>query len=115
MPDYPVSFVVSFAMHGTSLIVVIIYLAYPEVGSHTLKVSIMFLINSVIMIALPFIVFVLSESAGQGTCFWIVVSILCFLGATIAISNAAVMAFMSVLPAEYMTICLTAFGVAGMT
>ena len=34
MPDYPISFVASFAVDGIMVFVVLFCIAYPEVGSH---------------------------------------------------------------------------------
>ena len=86
MPDYPISFVVSFAINGIMVIVVLACIAYPEVGSHQVKVNLMFLVTSGIMLSLPFLTDFTVDKFGQKTCFWITVTLLCILGAITAIS-----------------------------
>ena len=86
MPGYPISFVVSFAINGIMVVVVMACIAYPEVGSHGVKISLMFIITSVILVAIPFITDQTSSKAGPGTSFYVIVGVLCLLGAITAIS-----------------------------
>ena len=54
MPNYPINFVVSFAINGVMILVVILCIAYQEVGSHALKVNFVFVVTSFLLIVLPF-------------------------------------------------------------
>ena len=86
MPDYPIAFVVSFAINGIMVVVVMACIAYPEVGSHGAKISLMFLITSVILVAIPFITDQTSSKVGPGACYYVIVGVLCLLGAITAVS-----------------------------
>ena len=113
MPGYPISFVVSFAINGIMVFVVMVCIAYPEKGSHGVKISLMFLVTSAILVAIPYATDLTSSKAGPGVSFYVIVGVLCLLGGITAISQSAVFAYMSVLPERYMAICSTGFGVSG--
>jgi len=56
MPNYPISFVVSFAINGIVVFVVLICMAYSEKGSHALKVNFIFAVTAIVLLLVPFFV-----------------------------------------------------------
>jgi len=55
-PNYPISFVISFAINGLMVIVVLLCLAYSEMGANKVKINLMFALTAVLLVILPTIV-----------------------------------------------------------
>ena len=53
MPNYPIQFVVSFAINGVMVIVVLLSIAYQEHGSHAFKINGVFAATSLLLVLLP--------------------------------------------------------------
>ena len=86
MPNYPISFVVSFAINGVMVLVVLICIVFPEVGTHSVKVSLMILFTSVQMILMPFLTDFSADRLGEKACFWITLGNFLLLGVITAIT-----------------------------
>jgi heme/copper-type cytochrome/quinol oxidase subunit 4 len=115
MPHYPISFVVSFAINGVMVLVVTLCLAYPEKGSHAVKVNGIFFVTSIILLLLPFWVVWTDQAFGEKTCFWLTCFLLAVIGSITAISQSAVLSYMSRLPDQkYMAVCSLAMGVSAL-
>ena len=52
-PDYPINFVISFAINGVMVIVVLLCIAYSEMGSNGFKINFIFFLTGLILILLP--------------------------------------------------------------
>lgn len=112
-PDYPINFVISFAINGVMVIVVLLCIAYSEIGSNGFKINFMFFITGIILILLPIWIDQTKVWFGQRTCFWLTVAVLVLLGALTAISQSAVLSYMAMLPDQkYMAIACFAMGVS---
>ena len=85
MPGYPISFVVSFAINGVMVLVVILCIAYSEVGSHKIKINLMFLLTAVLLIAVPFLTAFFAEKSAEAS-FWVTCTLLLVMGAITAVS-----------------------------
>ncbi len=85
-PNYPISFVISFAINGVMVVVVLICLAYSEVGSNSVKINLTFAITAVLLMALPLLVSWSREKFSESVCFWLTVALLAMLGAFTAVS-----------------------------
>jgi hypothetical protein len=86
MPNYPISFVISFAINGVMILVVILCIAYQEVGSHALKVNFVFVVTALLLIVIPFLVKYSAEFLGEGACFWLTLVLMVILGTLTAVS-----------------------------
>ena len=85
-PNYPISFVISFAINGIMVIVVLLCIAYSEIGSNKVKINIVFALTAVLLIALPLVVEKSKIWFGELVCFWITVTLLVVLGALTGVS-----------------------------
>jgi len=113
-PNYPISFVVTFGINGVMVVCVVIAIAYQEKGSHASKVNLIFFLTSFLLILLPLVVTLTKDRVGELACFWIILLMLSFIGAATAISQAAVLSYMSKLPERYMAINSVAMGVSAL-
>lgn len=98
MPNYPISFVISFAINGVMVVVVLVCIAYSEKGSHALKVNFVFAVTALILLLLPFWVKYSLVLFGETSCFYLTCGLLAIIGAITAISQASVLSYMSKLP-----------------
>ena len=115
MPNYPIQFVVSFAINGVMVIVVLLSIAYQEYGSHALKINGVFCATSLLLILLPLWVQFTLQSFGELACFWLTCLAMVVLGAITAVSQSAVLSYMSKLPDQkYMAIASVAMGVSAL-
>jgi hypothetical protein len=55
-PNYPITFVISFAINGVMVVVVLLCIAYSEVGSNKIKINLMFAITALLLLVIPIIV-----------------------------------------------------------
>ena len=85
-PDYPISFVISFAINGVMVIVVLFCIAYSELGSNKVKINLMFALTALLLIVLPLLVEQSRVLFGQVVCFWLTVILLVLLGILTAVS-----------------------------
>jgi hypothetical protein len=85
-PNYPISFVVSFAINGVMVVVVLLCIAYPEKGTHCVKVNLTFFLTGLCLILLPLWVNFTKTNFGETCCFWLTVASLVLLGAMTAVS-----------------------------
>ena len=53
MPDYPITYVVSFAVNGVMVIVVLLCLIWPQVGSHNVKIHISIFLSGLLTLFIP--------------------------------------------------------------
>ena len=56
MPNYPISFVISFAVNGVMVLVILVAIAFSEYGSHATKVNLMFFLTAITLVMIPFVV-----------------------------------------------------------
>lgn len=84
-PNYPISFIITFAINGVMVVVVLLCIAYSDSGSHKTKVNLTFLLTALLLIILPFVTSATSKHS-QSECFWITISLLVLLGAITAVS-----------------------------
>lgn len=114
-PNYPINFVVSFAINGVMVFVVLICIAYSEVGSNGVKINLMFALTAMLLMILPLGVSQTKDWFGEQVCFWLTVVLLVILGILTAISQSAVLSYMSMLPdSKYMAIACFAMGVSAL-
>jgi hypothetical protein len=84
-PDYPITFVVSFAVNGVMVLIVLLCIAYSDRGSHILKINITFFVTAVLLVLLPVTVD-LSMQYNQSVCFWVTCVYMVLLGSLTAVS-----------------------------
>lgn len=85
-PSYPISFVVSFAINGVMVIVVLLCIAYSEVGSNKIKINLMFFLTGLLLLAIPILTAQSKIWFGELACFWIAVALMVLLGVITAVS-----------------------------
>lgn len=56
MPDYPIEYIVTFAVNGIMVLVVLICLAEPRIASHSVKINLSIFISGVLTLLLPFLI-----------------------------------------------------------
>ena len=56
MPDYPISYVVTFAVNGVMVLVVIVSLAKPHLASHSIKINLSIFLSGLLTLILPIVV-----------------------------------------------------------
>jgi hypothetical protein len=114
MPGYPINFVVSFAINGVMVLVITLCIAYSDYGSHKIKINAIFLLTAIILVALPFLT-EYSARYSAGASFWTTCIVLVLMGAMTAVSQSAVIAYMSVISdPSYMAISSVAMGVSAL-
>ena len=114
-PNYPISFVISFAINGVMVIVVLLCIAYSELGSNKAKINLMFALTAMLLCVLPLIVDKSRIIFGELVCFWLTVVLLVLLGILTAVSQSAVLSYMSALQdLKYMAIASFAMGVSAL-
>ena len=55
-PNYPITFVISFAINGVMVVVVLLCIAYSEVGSNKIKINLMFGLTALLLVLIPILV-----------------------------------------------------------
>ena len=53
MPDYPIDYIVTFAVNGVMVLVVFVCRAQPRLSSHAVKINLSLLIAGLITLLLP--------------------------------------------------------------
>ena len=53
MPDFPITFVVSFAVNGVMVVVVLICLAKPRLASHPIKINLALFLSGLLTLLVP--------------------------------------------------------------
>lgn len=96
-PDYPITFVVSFAINGVMVVVVLLCIAYSDRGTHAAKINMTFLLTALLLVLLPVTVNY-TIRLGQSASFWITCSYLVLIGCLTAVSQSAVLAYLAKLP-----------------
>ena len=61
MPDYPITYFVTFAVNGVMVIVVFICLAKPHIATHAVKVNFSLFVSGFLTLLLPFLVHALKN------------------------------------------------------
>lgn len=85
-PNYPITFIISFAINGVMVIVVLLCIAYSEIGSNKIKINLIFALTALLLFAIPIIVRYSRESFGELACFWITVILMVVMGVLTAVS-----------------------------
>ena len=85
-PNYPITFVISFAINGVMVIVVLLCIAYSEIGSNKIKINLMFGLTALLLVAIPILVQQSKLWFGELACFWITVTLMIIMGVLTAIS-----------------------------
>lgn len=85
-PNYPITFVISFAVNGVMVIVVLLCIAYSEVGTNKFKINLTFALTAVLLLVIPNIVQESKNLWGELVCFWITVILMILMGVLTAVS-----------------------------
>ncbi len=85
-PNYPITFVISFAINGVMVVVVLLCIAYSEVGSNKIKINLMFGLTALLLVLIPILVQQSKEWFGELACFWITVTLMVMMGVLTAVS-----------------------------
>ncbi len=106
MPDYPISYVVTFAVNGVMVLVVFVSLANPKIARHSFKINLSLFCSGLLTLGLPFVAY---YSQNQAWAFWLSVTLMFFIGITMALALAQTLSYMSFMPESYMA--LNSFGI----
>lgn len=111
MPDYPITYVVTFAVNGVMVIVVLVCLAAPGMASHPVKINLSLFIAGALTLFLPFLAkFVPNETAVFALC----VSFMGIIGIMMGLALAGSLSYMSLMPARYMALNSMGIGFSGL-
>ena len=111
MPDYPITFVATFAVNGVMVVIVFICLAAPTLSTHAVKINLSLFLSGVLSLLIPLASAKLSE---QLTRFWIVIFLMLFTGAFMGAALAQTLSYMSFMPEHYMALNSMGIGVSGL-
>ena len=111
MPDYPISYFVTFAVNGVMVIVVFISLAKPQIARHSIKINLSLFISGFLTLILPLVTYYCKT---QALAFWLSVLVMFFIGVTMALALAQTLSYMSLMPERYMALNSMGIGVSGL-
>ena len=112
MPDYPIEYVVTFAVNGVMVLVIIFSLAKPQIGSHATKINLSILVAALLTLLLPL---VSKVSPGQATTFWVTIALMFLIGVAMGAALAQTLSYMSLMPERYMALNSMGIGFSGLT
>lgn len=111
MPDYPITFVATFAVNGVMVVIVFICLAAPTLSTHAVKINLSLFLSGVLSLLIPL---ASAKLSGQLTRFWIVIFLMLFTGAFMGAALAQTLSYMSAMPERYMALNSMGIGASGL-
>lgn len=85
MPDYPISYIVTFAVNGVMVLVVLICLVKPRIAPHAIKINLSLFISGLVTLMLPWTINVIED---QKTKFSIAIFFMVIIGITMGLALA---------------------------
>ena len=111
MPDYPIDYIVTFAVNGVMVLVVFICLAQPKLASHAVKINLSIFISGFLTLIMPPAI---KLCPGQASAFSVTVALMFFIGVTQALALAQTLSYMSFMPERYMALNSMGIGFSGL-
>lgn len=63
MPDYPFSYIVTFAVNGVMVLVVLLCLAVPRIASHSVKINLALFISGLLTLFMPIVASIITNES----------------------------------------------------
>ena len=111
MPDYPITFVATFAVNGVMVFVVFICLALPNMLSHAIKINLSLFFSGLLTLLLPLTAEAIS---GQAARFWVAICLMLLTGVGMGLALAQTLSYMSSMPERYMALNSMGIGFSGL-
>ena len=111
MPDYPITFVASFAVNGVMVLIVFLSLTFPTLSTHAIKINLSLFISGVLALMIPVLVQVVDSQLAK---FWLSILLMLLIGVTMGVALAQTLSYMSFMPETYMALNSMRIGASGL-
>ena len=85
MPDYPITFVASFAVNGVMVLIVFLSLTFPTLSTHAIKINLSLFLSGVLALMIPLLVEVIDSQLAK---FWLSILLMLLIGVTMGVALA---------------------------
>ena len=110
--NYPLDFIVTFAVNGAMVVVVFFCLAKPGIARHTIMINLAILLAGFFTLLLPFVVVLSGDN--QALAFWLTIPLMFLVGIAQATALTQTLSYMSYMPERFMALNSMGIGFSGL-